>query len=211
MAAPEANRSAAWQANDKELTLKGTEPPLFNVISGTSMSCPHVSAMVAVVKSHYLSWNPSAIKPAILTTGEISTSGPLQPTVYDYGAGEISTSGPLQPAGLVYETTTIDCLNFLCHHGNNTSTIKVIFKDVPAGFACPKDLSVDLMSTINYPSIAVLNLARNQARTINRTLTNVAGDGAATYSLTIEAPNGIKIAVVPTSLQFRRSNNFWSV
>jgi hypothetical protein len=70
MAAPEANRSAAWQANDKELTLKGTEPPLFNVISGTSMSCPHVSAMVAVVKSHYLSWNPSAIKPAILTTGK---------------------------------------------------------------------------------------------------------------------------------------------
>jgi len=76
--------------------------------------------------------------------GEISTSGPLQPTVYDYGAGEISTSGPLQPAGLVYETTTIDCLNFLCHHGNNTSTIKVIFKDVPAG------LGLECRSYVHY-------------------------------------------------------------
>ncbi|KAJ6411972.1 hypothetical protein OIU84_005107 [Salix udensis] len=53
-------------------------------------------------------------------------------TAYDSGAGEISTSGPLQAAGTVYETTTID-LNFLRDYGNNTSTIKVISKDVPAG------------------------------------------------------------------------------
>lgn len=115
MAAPEANRSAAWQANDKELTLKGTEPPLFNVISGTSMSCPHVSAMIAVVKPQYPSWSPSAIKSAITTTASQinNTKDPITKelgaiaTAYDYGAGEISTTGPLQP-GLVYETTTID-------------------------------------------------------------------------------------------------------
>jgi len=126
-------------------------------------------------------------------------------TAYDYGAGEISTSGALQP-GLVYETTTTDYLNFLCYHGYNTSTIEVISKDVPDGFTCPKESSVDLISNINYPSIAVFNLTGKQSKNITRTLTNVAGDGNSTYSLTIEAPSGLTITVSPTSLQFTKNS-----
>lgn len=114
-AAPEADNVAAWKANDTEVNLRGTESPQFNVISGTSMSCPHVSAMIAVVKPQYPSWSPSAIKSAITTTASQinNTKDPITKelgaiaTAYDYGAGEISTTGPLQP-GLVYETTTID-------------------------------------------------------------------------------------------------------
>ncbi|CAK7346142.1 unnamed protein product [Dovyalis caffra] len=213
IAAPGTDILAAWLDNDTAVTLKGKESPKFNIISGTSMSCPHVSGMAAVVKSQYPSWSPSAIKSAIMTTasqisntgGSITTELGSIATAYDYGAGEISISGPLQP-GLVYETTTIDYLNFLCYHGYNTSTIKVISKDVPAGFACPKDSSVDLMSNINYPSIAVFNLTGNQTRAVNRTLTNVAGDGTITYSLTTEAPPSVlKIEVSPTSLQFNKN------
>lgn len=59
----------------------------------------------------------------------------------------------------------------------DTSTITVISKDVPGVFSCPKESSVDLMSNINYPSISASNLTGFQSRTINRTLTNVAGDG----------------------------------
>ncbi|CAK7346145.1 unnamed protein product [Dovyalis caffra] len=125
-------------------------------------------------------------------------------TAYDYGAGELSTSGALQP-GLVYETTTTDYLNFLCYHGYNTSTIKIISKDVPAGFTCPKDSRVDLISNINYPSIAVFNLIGKQSRNITRTLTNVAGDGNTIYSLTIEASSNLTVAVSPTSLQFKKN------
>lgn len=114
-AAPEADNVAAWKANDTEVNLRGTESPQLHVISGTSMSCPHVSAMIAVVKPQSPSWSPSAIKSAIMTTASQinNTKDPITKelgaiaTAYDYGAGEISTTGPLKP-GLVYETTTSD-------------------------------------------------------------------------------------------------------
>ena len=45
--------------------------------------------------------------------GPITTEKGTAATPYDFGAGELSITEPLQP-GLVYETTAIDYLNFLC-------------------------------------------------------------------------------------------------
>ena len=61
--APGVDILAAWPSNDTKTT------PPFNIVSGTSMATPHVSAIAATVKSKYPSWSPSAIKSAIMTTG----------------------------------------------------------------------------------------------------------------------------------------------
>ncbi|KAL6515109.1 hypothetical protein OROHE_018741 [Orobanche hederae] len=40
----------------------------FNVLSSTSMSCPHVSGVISLLKALYLEWTPAVIKSANMTT-----------------------------------------------------------------------------------------------------------------------------------------------
>ncbi|GFP86170.1 co(2)-response secreted protease [Phtheirospermum japonicum] len=146
IAAPGVAILAACPSNDKEEAIPGKEPPHFDILSGTSMACPHVSGLAAKVKSQHPTWSPSAVRSAIMTTaiqtnnqhGPITTITGTNATPYDIGAGEISLSGPLQP-GLAYETDTIDYIQFLCNLGYNTSVVKTIASTIPNNFSCPSE------------------------------------------------------------------------
>ncbi|XP_041019682.1 CO(2)-response secreted protease [Juglans microcarpa x Juglans regia] len=212
VSAPGVDILASWIGNDTSGAPKGKEASLFNILSGTSMACPHVSGIVATVKSQNRTWSPSAIKSAIMTTATqtnnlkapITTDSGAMATPYDYGAGEVTTSGPLRP-GLVYETTTIDYLNYLCYSGLDISAIRTIAQTIPDGFACPKDSRADYISNINYPSIAVSNFNGKESKNVSRTVTNVAGDGETVYTVSVDAPSGVNVSVVPEKLQFTKN------
>ncbi|XP_027354812.1 CO(2)-response secreted protease-like [Abrus precatorius] len=213
IAAPGVNILAAWIGNDAEDVPKGKKPSLYNIISGTSMACPHVSGLAGSVKSQNPTWSASAIKSAIMTSAiqnnnlkaSLTTDSGSLATPYDYGAGEMTTSEPLQP-GLVYETSTIDYLNFLCYIGLNITTVKVISRTVPDSFSCPKDLSSDHISNINYPSIAISNFYGKGPVNVTRTVTNVGEEDETIYSSVVDAPSGVHVTLTPDKLQFTKSS-----
>lgn len=134
----------------------------------------------------------------------ITTNYGKPATPYDFGAGEVSTTGSLQP-GLVYETDTTDYLQFLCNNGYDISKIKAISPDLPDKFSCPNNSNADLISNMNYPSIAVSNFKENDRKKVTRTVTNV-GEDESLYTAIIDTPTALEVQVTPNKLQFTRNN-----
>ncbi|XP_071703413.1 CO(2)-response secreted protease-like [Rutidosis leptorrhynchoides] len=210
VAAPGVAILASWPDNDSVVKLAGKNSPQFFILSGTSMACPHVSGLAAMIKAQNPNWSPSAIRSAIMTTATqtnnmkkpITTNSGSIATPYDFGAGEVSSS-PLQP-GLVYETETIHYLHFLCNIGYSVATIKRISSTVPPDFTCPTKSTENPISNMNYPSIAISRFNGTQSK-VKRTATNVES-GDTTYTASVEAPNGLDVKVVPNTLEFTENN-----
>ncbi|PKA56013.1 Subtilisin-like protease [Apostasia shenzhenica] len=210
--APGVNILASWtQKNGSTEVPSGRMPSRFNLISGTSMACPHVAGIAATVKSWNPSWSPAAIRSAIMTTA-IQTNNDKAPittdfgptaTPYDYGAGEVNPTNVLQP-GLLYEVENNDYLQFFCNYGYTTDTIKKI-TEVPNGFECPKNSSKELISNLNYPSIAVSNFTGKGNRVVSRIVTNVGAAEATTYTVSIKSPQELSVKVTPDKLEFNTS------
>lgn len=72
IAAPGVDILAAWSSVSPVSRVKSDQRRVpYNIISGTSMACPHATGVAAYIKSFHPSWSPAAIKSAIITTGKI--------------------------------------------------------------------------------------------------------------------------------------------
>lgn len=77
IAAPGVDILAAWSPASSAGRLlsdaksKKLQPLTFNLESGTSMACPHISGIVALIKTVHPTWSPAAIKSALVTTGKM--------------------------------------------------------------------------------------------------------------------------------------------
>ncbi|EEF37795.1 subtilisin-like protease SBT5.3 [Ricinus communis] len=179
-----------------------TRRVLFNSVSGTSMSCPHVSGIVGLLKILHPTWSPAAIKSAIMTTAMTRDNNrePILNATYSkanpfsYGAGHIRPNQAMEP-GLVYDLTANDYLNFLCALGYNETQI-LSFSQAP--YKCPNKL-VNL-ANFNYPSITVPKF--KGSITVTRRVKNV-GSPSSTYKVSIRKPTGISVSVEPEILNFR--------
>ncbi|KAK0582788.1 hypothetical protein LWI29_029531 [Acer saccharum] len=208
--APGVNILAAWTdavgPTGLDSDIRKTE---FNIVSGTSMSCPHVSGAAALLKSAHPDWSPAAIRSALMTTASVinninqsmtdeSTGKPSTP--YDYGAGHINLDRAMDP-GLVYDITNNDYINFLCGNGYGPKLIQVITR---SPVSCP--VRKPKPENLNYPSIAALFSTASKgvtSKTFIRTVTNV-GQPNAVYRAKIESPpsKGVTVVVKPAKLAF---------
>ncbi|RVX01120.1 hypothetical protein VitviT2T_023544 [Vitis vinifera] len=186
----------------KSLTgLKGdTQFSKFTIMSGTSMACPHVSGVAAYVKSFHPKWSPAAIKSAITTTAKPMSRRVNKDGEFAYGAGQVNPLRALSP-GLVYDMNETSYIQFLCHEGLSGKSIGAIVGSKSVN--CSSLLPGHGNDALNYPTMQLSLKDKNETTVgvFRRTVTNV-GPAQSVYKATIEAPQGVKITVTPTTLVF---------
>ncbi|KAE9457166.1 hypothetical protein C3L33_10928, partial [Rhododendron williamsianum] len=198
---------ASWPQNLQVVDL--TTGPLFsqfNILSGTSMSCPHAAGVGALLKAARSEWSPAAIRSAMMTTSYSNDNdfNPIQDlgnnnkvaTPLAIGSGHVDPNKALDP-GLIYDADVTDYVNLLCGLNYTTKQIQTITRGNPYNCSNP---TLD----INYPSfIAFFNAnASETVREFSRTVTNV-GEGMTNYTAKVTAMEGFKVKVVPEKLVFR--------
>ncbi|XP_011626025.2 subtilisin-like protease SBT4.3 [Amborella trichopoda] len=173
-------------------------PVDYNVISGTSMSCPHASGAAAYVKSFHPSWSGSAVKSALMTTALRMDPIRHEDAEFAYGAGHINPVRAKDP-GLVYDAGEKDFVEFLCSQGYNLTLIRLISGDNTT--SCP-DISQGKAWDLNYPSMTLrIEDGKPVYGYFTRTVTNV-GLPNTTYYSYVSAPSKIKISIEPSILSF---------
>jgi subtilisin family serine protease len=229
--APGVNILAAWTGDMGPTGLTTDNRRVsFNIISGTSMSCPHVSGLAALLKAVHPSWSPAAIRSALMTTASIldNTNGGMLDeatgnisTPFGFGAGIVQPQKAMDP-GLIYDLGVEDYVSFLCGLNYSDAMIQLIINHddeeegatavsctMSGGDPPPAAAPLLLPQQLNYPSFSVIfNQASSSSSSssilstkLTRTVTNV-GQARAVYTATVLAPEGVTISVMPSMLSF---------
>ncbi|PSR99785.1 Subtilisin-like protease [Actinidia chinensis var. chinensis] len=199
---------AAWPPNLIASKIGSSIPLLsdYTLLSGTSMACPHIAGVAALLKASHPNWSAAAIRSAMMTTANPfdNSNHPIQDkgrnntfaSPLAVGSGQIDPNPALDP-GLVYDLTPQDYVNVLCYMNYTKNQILTVTRSKLYHCSNP---SPDL----NYPSFIMLYSNESIAvQTFQRTLTNVGGD-AATYNAEVVAPAGSKVTISPNMLVFSK-------
>jgi hypothetical protein len=223
IAAPGVNILAAWTPAAAISSAIGSVN--FKIDSGTSMSCPHISGVVALLKSMHPNWSPAAVKSALVTTGNASSASlikkmfltlinkHLAANVHDnYGFEIVSEAAPNNQANpFDYGGGHVDP-NRAAHPGlvYDMGTSDYVH------FLCSMGYNSSAISSmtqqhvtcqhmpktqlnLNLPSITIPELKGKL--TVSRTVTNV-GSAMSKYRAHVESPPGVDVVVSPSLLTF---------
>ncbi|XP_019085272.1 PREDICTED: subtilisin-like protease SBT4.5 isoform X1 [Camelina sativa] len=174
----------------------------YSIISGTSMSCPHIAGVAAYLKTFHPRWSPSMIQSSIMTTAQpmnTSTSPADHMAEFAYGAGHVSPIAAVHP-GLVYELTISDHVTFLCGLNYTGKSLRLISGE---NSSCSEEQSQSLPRNLNYPSMTAKVAATEPFNlTFRRTVTNV-GTAKSNYKAKVFGGSKLTIKVVPDSLSLK--------
>ncbi|XP_062119966.1 subtilisin-like protease SBT3.9 [Humulus lupulus] len=194
----------------------------FAFMSGTSMATPHISGIVALLKSLHPDWSPAAIKSAIVTTawnsdpsGEpIFAEGETMKLAdpFDYGGGIVNFNSAVNP-GLVYDMGTSDYIYYLCSMGYKASAIAKLGQEnhtttsTTSSSLCPNKKKPNTILNLNLPTITIPSLRRSTS--FRRRVTNV-GPTNSVYQAIVNPPQGIRVSIRPRFLVFNSTTKILS-
>ncbi|WCJ38225.1 Subtilase family protein [Euphorbia peplus] len=207
--APGVNIIAAWPQNLGPTGLPDDPRRVnFTVMSGTSMACPHVSGISALIRSAHPTWTPAAVKSAIMTTADATDhsgnpimDGNKPAGLFAIGSGHINPERAINP-GLIYDIRPDDYVTHLCTLGYTRSEV---FTITHRNTSCDELLHMNKGFSLNYPSISVSFKHGMRSKMIKRRLTNV-GSPNSIYSVEVKSPYGVKVKVKPQRLVFKHLN-----
>ncbi|CAI0414057.1 unnamed protein product [Linum tenue] len=194
---------AAWpESMDNKNNTKST----FNVISGTSMACPHLAGIAALLKSSHPDWSPAAIKSAIMTTADsanlagdpITDVRFVKADLFATGSGQVNPTKANDP-GFIYDIQPDDYIRYLCGLGYSDTLVEII---VQHKVSCSQNLSIP-EAQLNYPSFSIT--LSSTTRSYTRTVTNV-GAANSSYRSEILGLQGVYVKVTPASIVFTEVN-----
>ncbi|KAL3618695.1 hypothetical protein CASFOL_037514 [Castilleja foliolosa] len=212
--APGVNILAAWPANISPTGFEFDKRRVsFNILSGTSMSCPHVSGLIALLRSKHMNWSPAAIKSALMTTAYVIDSknntisdmaalnGSKSANPFVFGSGHVDPERASDP-GLIYDISTRDYVDYLCSQKYNSTQMAIVTGE---DFTCSSASNVK-PGDLNYPSYSVTIRKNFKATTYKRIVTNVGSPVSTTYTAIVTEPEGVSITVQPNILKFQKAN-----
>ncbi|KAI3913192.1 hypothetical protein MKW98_007208 [Papaver atlanticum] len=173
----------------------------YNILSGTSMACPHVAGVAAYVKSFHPNWSPAAIKSAILTTATPMSATLNSEAEFAYGTGQVNPLQAVDP-GLVFDMDERSYIKFLCQEGYSSDEIINLSG---TKMNCP-ELPPKGYDALNYPTMHLRINATDQKPQIaifRRTVTNM-GPKNSIYKATIKKLKKVKMTVKPKKLVFTK-------
>ncbi|XP_057954874.1 subtilisin-like protease 4 [Malania oleifera] len=196
---------AAWPFS-LEGNTTSTSNLAYNMISGTSMSCPHLGGVGALLKSSHPDWSPAAIKSAIMTSANvvdlegklITDETGLPASIFATGAGHVNALKANDP-GLIYDIEPDDYLPYLCGLGYTDNEVWGITRRV---VNCSQETSIP-EAQLNYPSFSIM--LGDAPKNYTRTVTNV-GQANSCFMLEVTTPGGVDVCVKPDKLEFSMLN-----
>ncbi|KAM0911144.1 hypothetical protein ACQ4PT_013694 [Festuca glaucescens] len=219
--APGVNILAAWSGDASPSTWDIDQRRVeFNILSGTSMACPHVAGAAALIKTVHGDWTPAMVRSALMTTagpldkngrdivdsGTVFGGAAMDATPLSAGAGLVLPRLAMDP-GLVYDAGAQDYVDFLCTLSYTAEQVRQFVPEMSTGCGTRSRIPGGV-ANLNYPSFVVVfhsSSADGGVRKLTRTVTKVSAKPE-TYNVTFAAPEGVAVTVTPTTLEFIRKN-----